>query len=343
MKKSFILMCILYLCVFFPLSSQLKVNRYGAVYAGAYGTNPDATTPAFDIPGLYLYGSSDYPAMVCKVGSAGYGIEIDGRSSQSGNLFRIIGGDSYGLIYASGNNGHYFSVNCNAYVSGNVFTGNNFVTRIPTKSASKSEGFKKIDSPLNKLMKLNGILYQAPASDIDTNKKSTSAVASPQYRIGLRAEEVKEVVPEVIYTLKDGETGIAYNELVGLLIEAVKEQQATIEEQQSVIAKMQSDIDEMKSPSAIESVAGDKMMLLQNIPNPFNSETRIGYYLPETVGNARLLVYDLQGSQLKNIPVSERGKGEVIIQAYELNAGMYIYTLLADGKEVDTKRMILTK
>jgi hypothetical protein len=32
-----------------------------------------------------------------------------------------------------------------------------------------------------------------------------------------------------------------------------------------------------------------------------------------------------------------------LIYASELAAGMYLYALIADGQEVDTKRMILTK
>ena len=41
--------------------------------------------------------------------------------------------------------------------------------------------------------------------------------------------------------------------------------------------------------------------------------------------------------------VHDRGHVAVKIQANELNAGMYIYSLVADGKVIDTKRMILTK
>ena len=186
--------------------------------------------------------------------------------------------------------------------------------------------FKKIDSPLEKLMKLNGILYQSSVSE--TSGDGKQMVPSSKYRIGLRSEEVQSVVPEVVYTTQEGETG--------LLIEAMKEQQATISE-------LQAAVNELKSPSTIESQASDNAALLQNVPNPFDKETRIGYTLPSTVSSAQLLVYDLQGNQLKNIPVISRGKGEVVIQASELSAGMYVYTLLADGKEVATKRMILTK
>jgi hypothetical protein len=38
-----------------------------------------------------------------------------------------------------------------------------------------------------------------------------------------------------------------------------------------------------------------------------------------------------------------RGAGSIIIQAQELQAGMYMYTLLVNNAIVDTKKMILTK
>jgi len=51
----------------------------------------------------------------------------------------------------------------------------------------------------------------------------------------------------------------------------------------------------------------------------------------------------LQGKQIKQINIEERGNGSVIINGYELTPGMYMYTLIVDGKEIDTKKMILTE
>jgi hypothetical protein len=51
----------------------------------------------------------------------------------------------------------------------------------------------------------------------------------------------------------------------------------------------------------------------------------------------------LEGKQLKNIEVRERGKAVVNVSGNELDAGMYLYTLMVDGNVVDTKRLILTK
>ena len=65
--------------------------------------------------------------------------------------------------------------------------------------------------------------------------------------------------------------------------------------------------------------------------------------LPETTASARVIVYNLEGKQLKEVTVKERGSASVKIVANELGAGMYIYALIVDSKVVDTKRMILTK
>ena len=43
-----------------------------------------------------------------------------------------------------------------------------------------------------------------------------------------------------------------------------------------------------------------------NKPNPFNTETTIEYYLPSTISNATLYIYDLQGKQIKSINIVQR-------------------------------------
>ena len=46
---------------------------------------------------------------------------------------------------------------------------------------------------------------------------------------------------------------------------------------------------------------------------------------------------------VKSIEIAQRGECSEILHGSELQPGMYIYTLVADAQEVDTKRMILTK
>ena len=83
--------------------------------------------------------------------------------------------------------------------------------------------------------------------------------------------------------------------------------------------------------------------LYQNTPNPFNTTTEIKYFLPEGSTNAYIYVFNLQGNLLLTYNLNDNGFGSVEINGSSLNAGMYIYSLVINGQEAETKRMILTK
>ena len=53
----------------------------------------------------------------------------------------------------------------------------------------------------------------------------------------------------------------------------------------------------------------------------------------------------MQNKQLQQIALTQRGEGAEQISASQLDPGMYLYALIliADGQEVDVKRMILTE
>ena len=81
----------------------------------------------------------------------------------------------------------------------------------------------------------------------------------------------------------------------------------------------------------------------QNKPNPFSESTVINLNIPKDTKTATILIYDLSGKQVKNIPVTERGKTDITVYARGLTAGMYIYNLLVDGQVKVTRRMIVSK
>jgi hypothetical protein len=83
--------------------------------------------------------------------------------------------------------------------------------------------------------------------------------------------------------------------------------------------------------------------LYQNTPNPFSENTEIRYYLTEATTTAILYIYNMQGRQVDSYPVYQFGHGSITIEGGLLDPGMYMYTLVADGQEVDTKKMILTR
>ena len=71
--------------------------------------------------------------------------------------------------------------------------------------------------------------------------------------------------------------------------------------------------------------------------------TQIKFYVPERVNTALLCIYDLQGKQLKQTVITQRGNGVETVYASEFAAGIYLYALIAEGNQVDVKKMILTE
>jgi hypothetical protein len=50
----------------------------------------------------------------------------------------------------------------------------------------------------------------------------------------------------------------------------------------------------------------------------------------------------MSGKMQKQIPINSSMES-ITIDGYELSAGMYIYSLVIGGKEIQTRRMILSK
>ncbi|HBI81495.1 MAG TPA: hypothetical protein DDY04_06050 [Bacteroidales bacterium] len=97
------------------------------------------------------------------------------------------------------------------------------------------------------------------------------------------------------------------------------------------------------SKSDAEETNSNSATLEQNTPNPFTQKTEIRFFIPEAFSHAMIYIYNMRGMQIKSISIPEKGYGTITINGSDLQAGMYLYTLIVDGKEVDTKRMILTQ
>ena len=86
------------------------------------------------------------------------------------------------------------------------------------KNACNSDRLDK--NSLNKIMQIGGY-------EFDWNSKSEF---EGQHDIGVVAQEVLEVAPEIVTERKDGMLAVRYEKLVPLLIEAIKELKAEVEE-----------------------------------------------------------------------------------------------------------------
>ena len=83
---------------------------------------------------------------------------------------------------------------------------------------SLKENIETIPNALDKVLALRGVEYNR----IDLEEKPR--------QIGVIAQEVEEVIPEVVITGEEGIKSVAYGNLVALLIESVKELKAEVNE-----------------------------------------------------------------------------------------------------------------
>lgn len=162
-------------------------------------------------------------------------------------------------------------------------------------------------------------------------------------RYGFLAQNVKEAFPELVHTDMNGYMSVDYIGLIPVLVQCINELRAELAELKGESAQDEAPL--LQAPTSnqeLEAVA-DGAKLYQNAPNPWSSETVIRYRLPQHVATATIYIYDMQGAQLKSIPARGRGESQVSLTASDLKAGMYLYALVADGKLIDSKQMILTK
>jgi hypothetical protein len=230
-------------------------------------------------------------------------------------------------IYNQWQTPHVFTVygDGTAYLLSTAVTSDSTLKKNITKLGPQTENVKK----------LNGVSFNWKTESLKGEKQT----------YGLVAQDLEKVYPDMVFTNDSGVKAIYYDELIAVLIETFKEQQAMIEELQANVAALNKQAGNLKSASAVPA-ANDQSAgineLYQNVPNPFTENTRIDYYLSDDVTNAAICIYNLNGTQLKSIPLHLKGKGNVIVSGNELKAGMYLYALIADGKAIDTKRMVLT-
>ena len=168
---------------------------------------------------------------------------------------------------------------------------------------------------------------------------------------GLIAQEVDAAAKKEGFDFsgvdKNGEYwGIRYGDLTVPLIKAVQEMNADLKIKNEKLENEIAAIKEVLTDEQfrkLNSIQGHENKLEQNQPNPFNKQTTINYHLNPGDINARIIIRDLNGNLVKQMNITQSGKGRVTINANELAQGTYTYTLEVNGTSVDTKLMVLVK
>lgn len=158
---------------------------------------------------------------------------------------------------------------------------------------------------------------------------------------GFDADQLEEVFPDLVYENEDGSKSINYVEMVPILVQAINELNAKIEVLEGGNAAKKA----ATRATGIKETGGNVTLLSlgQNKPNPFGTTTSIEVSIPNEVQKAFIYVYDLQGKKVDQVDITARGKQTIQLNAAALTDGMYLYSLIADGKVIETRRMIIEK
>lgn len=188
--------------------------------------------------------------------------------------------------------------------------------------------------------------------------------------MGFIAQEVQAVFPELVKDcvspsdpfIKGGKPNndvpytflaVNYMGLIPVLTKGIQEQQELIDAQAAAIAAQQKSLEDLtariqlleatrnQTQSAV--LTGTGARLEQNTPNPFTGITAVAYYIPESTRSAQLIISDLSGKEIETLEIDAMGNGTVQIDATQLAAGNYIYTLVADMAVVGTRMFSVSR
>ncbi len=197
----------------------------------------------------------------------------------------------------------------------------------------------RIDNALDKVLNINGVSYYW--KDDENNLKSGE---EKKHDYGFIAQQLETVLPDLVDTDDTlGHKSISYMGILPYVVEAIKELDGKVTTQQEYIEQLEAQANIITSQGDNLIEQRNKSKLYANQPNPFNNETLIGYFVKETSSKAIITIYDLNGKQIMVKNIDKFGEGHVKVLANELDPGMYLYSLLVDGIEIDTKKMIVTE
>jgi hypothetical protein len=149
--------------------------------------------------------------------------------SGNGGFYRESSG-TWPLYYLAANAGvgimgSTTSASYAMYVTGGIYSTASIVAYSDKR---KKENIVTIDNALDKVCQMRGVYY----NKIDDDKKVR--------QVGVIAQEMQEVLPEAVSYAEDvDEYGVAYGNIAGILIEAIKDLKAEIKE-------LKAEVDELK-------------------------------------------------------------------------------------------------
>ena len=347
------------------LTAQESIGSSSTLYGGVF--NAIASTKAIGLQGYATIATTSIGVL----GSANYGSKSIGVLGSIPQNNVTTGAAVYGTVYndlgtalSTGDKyAGFFRGNVKA--TGSIVAGSTIQGALLGESASSSnssEGGQSLRgiSMASSLSGLNVTTYQKerPAMPVeeetifDPDGDSSKVMEAPEPDImdeqfytkshyALDADKLEEVFPDLVYVNKDGSKVINYVEMIPLLVQSINELNEKIEvlQGQSSSGRAKAAV---RGTTGVNGTSISQNKLYQNTPNPFKETTTIHFTLADDARDAYICFFDMTGKPVKKLPISS-GMDSVSFRGYEIGEGMFLYSLVVNGQEVDTKRMIISR
>ena len=120
-------------------------------------------------------------------------------------------------------------------ITGQIWATDN-ITAYNTSDIKLKENIKNLTNPLDKIKQINGVEFDW-TDDYIKEKGGEDGYFIRKHDVGVIAQEIEKVLPEVVAERKDGTKAVKYEKIVPLLIEAIKELSDEVERLKNGISK----------------------------------------------------------------------------------------------------------
>jgi tetrahydromethanopterin S-methyltransferase subunit B len=147
--------------------------------------------------------------------------------TRNGIIGMAMGIDTSSNFWIGTSGGGYGAVRTGTYMT--VSTGGTITATADVVAYSDrrvKENIETIENALDKVTKLRGVTYNR------TDKEDKSQ------KIGVIAQEVQEVLPQVVHEQENGMLGVSYGNITAVLIEAIKEQNKEVQDLKNQIEEL---------------------------------------------------------------------------------------------------------
>ena len=271
------------------------------------------------------------------------GLRVEATGSISGTGITTSGtggpgGEGIGITATGTDQAGLFNGDVN--VNGNLFVNS---VQVASDRKLKNNIIAEV-ATLEKISSLKPVTY---------NYKNTENLKLPaELQHGFVAQEIEKVFPELIKETKlpsfdkNGKKiseisykTVNYVGLVSVLTASIQELNTELQLLKEKIAALKNSKSERKGSNG-NGLETKGAFLQQNIPNPFADQTTITYQLPEGTNQAEIMVFDLTEKLIKTYSVN-KNQSELTIKASDIGSGLFIYSLVQNGQELLSKKMVV--